>query len=223
MLRRAWPFGKSQVLLMAISFGFLVRSPPKMKSQPWQIVKCQRKSVIYVHVWAGLGFLPPSQKKRKKSGNLATETWPLKGKAGKLANGKCQMQWYKCDFLATERQEEVCAMWHTNTYTYTHKVAGRDLRLCLLTLFQVDGAIHTRYTLFGSVPNSKCRGGNYWTHSHTHAPIRNIQGKSEKREKRGLGSHTHILKMQKVNDCAGKSHWSSAEHYNARNIFMRLQ
>lgn len=37
-------------LLMAISFGFLVRSPPKMKSQRRQIVKCQRKPVIYVHV-----------------------------------------------------------------------------------------------------------------------------------------------------------------------------
>lgn len=73
-------------------------------------------------------------------------------------------------------------------YADTHTKASTDLRLCLLTLFQVDGATHThtlnththtgrRYTLFGSgaqaprttrattttttLPNSKCRGGNY--------------------------------------------------------------
>lgn len=39
-------------VLMAISFGSLVRSHPKMKmkSQRRRIVKCQRKTVIYVHV-----------------------------------------------------------------------------------------------------------------------------------------------------------------------------
>lgn len=73
------------------------------------------------------------------------------------------------------------------TCSDTHTKASTDLRLCLLTLFQVDGATHApshtlthtlthtcrRYTLFGSgaqaprttatttLPNSKCRGGNY--------------------------------------------------------------
>lgn len=116
------------------------------------------------------------------------------------------MQWYKCDFLATERRKR-CVPYK---YAHIHKVAGRDLRLCLLTLFQVDGAWQTythmytsRYTLFGSVPNSKYCGGNYWTHSHTCADTQGKSGKTIGSGRDGRDSHT--LKMQKVNDCAGKA------------------
>jgi len=43
---------------------------------------------------------------------------------------------------------------------------------------------------------------NALTHMRRYA----IYGENRKSGKSGDSAHTHILKMQKVNDCAGKSH-----------------
>jgi len=42
--------------------------------------------------------------------------------------------------------------------------------------------------------------------THTHMRRYAIYRENRKSGKSGDSAHTHILKMQKVNDCAGKSH-----------------